>query len=312
MTVRRPGNAVLAAALLCLVLAPGAAAQLYVAGELGGAWAPALGLDSGDTDRASRCDEFINPRYAELPGCTNPDRGTGAVDDWSSEFDGTWGALAGAAIGYRFGERLRVELEAFRRTTDVDASSSILDPAAGVPFTRSIGAELPRADETVGRVAASGAFANLYLDFPNESRFTPFIGVGLGRVSASTGYGAWWERSADPALMNSAQGLPNEAELRANLAGTVTRTRDRLRDRLSGWQVLAGTHHQLSEPLALELRVRWVELGTFHDGGDYIMLRSHASNLRRDGSEPVRYFVATDDTAFLSVGLRVRYTVGVR
>lgn len=309
----RPGKVVLAAAGLCLGLAGGASAQLYLAGDLAAAWTPKLGLDSGDTDRASRCDEFINPRYAELDGCTNPDRGDGAVDDWSSEFSAAWSGLAGAAIGYRFRERWRVELEAFHRTADLDESSPILDPAAGdVPFTHSVGAEVLRADETVGRVTASGVFANLYFDIPNESRFTPFVGVGVGIARASMDYGAWWERSHDPALIDSAQGFPNEAELRRNLAGSVSRTRDRLRDRLSGWQVMVGTRHQLNESLALELRLRWVELGTLHDGGDYITLRSHASNLRRDGSEPVRYFVATDDTQSLSVGLRVSYTLGAR
>lgn len=306
-------SAVLATGGLCLGLAEAATAQLYVAGDLAPAWSPKLGLNSGDTDRPSRCDEFMNPRYAELDGCTNPNRGDGAVDDWSSKFDAAWGWLAGAAIGYRFRKRLRLELETFLRVTDMDESSPILDPAANdVPFTRSIGAELLRADERIGRLTATGVFANFYWDFPNRSRFTPFVGVGLGLARAGMNYGAWWERSADPALMNSAQGLPNEADLRRNLAGTVSRTRDRLRDRVRGHQLLVGVRHQLSEPLALELRLRWVELGTLHDGGDYITLRSHVSNLRRDGSEPVRYFVATDDTQFLSVGLRVNYTFGVR
>ena len=293
---------------LCLAVAHGAAGQVYVAGELGPAWSPGLHLNSGDTDRASRCDEFVNPRYAELPGCTNPNRGVGAVDDWQSEFDAAWGALGGAAIGFRFRERFRMELEAYHRAADVDASSPILDPA-GVPFTRILGAELPRADERVGRVAASGVFANVYWDFPNKSRFTPFVGVGLGLAAASMEYGAWWERSPDAAFVESASGLPNEAEVRRNLAGTVSQTRDRLRDRLSARQLVVGARHQLSASLALELRVRWVELGTFHDGGNYKALRSHVSNLRRDGSEPVRYFVATDDTEFVSVGLRLSHTL---
>ena len=35
-------------------------------------------LLGNSTDRASRCDEFINPRFAEVPGCTDPNRGSGA------------------------------------------------------------------------------------------------------------------------------------------------------------------------------------------------------------------------------------------
>ena len=302
-------SATLAAA--CLLAGGGAHAQMYVGGEAGAALFPAMLLRSGDTDRASRCDEFINPRYAELEGCTNPDRGTGAVDDWKSKFDRAGGWLAGAALGYHFPPGYRLELEAIHHTTNRDESTAILSPD-GVPFTQVFGAELPRADETIGRFAATGIFANLIIDFPNASRFTPFIGFGAGIVEARMDYAAWWERSDAPALMETARGLPNEAEVRRNLAGTISRTSDRLRDRLRGRQLLFGAHYRLRERLALELRGRWTSLSAFHDGGDYRALRSHVSNLRRDGSEPVRYRAKTKDTQRFGIGLRLNYTVGRR
>lgn len=165
--------------LLCLLLAQGAGAEVYVAAELGPQFAPGLSLRGGDNDRASRCDEFVNPRYAELDGCTDPERGAGAVDSWRSEFDQAWGLFAGAAIGYQFRDRFRVELEAFHRQADYDESSNILDPS-GAAFTQIFGAELPQAYERVGKVSAAGAFLNLYLDLPGSDRFTPFLGIGPG------------------------------------------------------------------------------------------------------------------------------------
>ena len=301
--------AVLAAA--SLLAASAAHAGIYVSGEAGAALFPAMMLRSGDTDRASRCDEFINPRYAELEGCTNPDRGTGAVDDWKSDFDRASGGLASASLGYRFAEGYRLELEAIHHTANRDESAAILSPE-GTPFTQTFGAELPRADETIGRFAATGIFANLIIDFPNARRFTPFFGLGAGIVQARMDYAAWWERSDAPALMETARGLPNEAEVRRNLAGTVSRTSDHLRDRLRGYQLLFGARYRLSESLGLELRGRWTSLSPFSDGGEYEALRSHVSNLRRDGSEPVRYRVKTEDTQRFGIGLRLNYQVGRR
>lgn len=292
--------------LLCLLLAQGASAEVYVAAELGPQFAPGLSLRGGDNDRASRCDEFVNPRYAELDGCTDPERGAGAVDSWRSEFDRTWGLFAGAAIGYRFRDRFRVELEAFHSEADYDESSDLLDPS-GVAFTQIFGAELPQAYERVGKVSAAGAFLNLYLDLPGSDRFTPFIGIGPGLGFTRMDYGALWERSNDPNKVETARGLPNEAEVRRNLAGTVSSVDHRLRDLLHGYQVLFGVDYKLTEALSVELRGRWTDLSDFTDRGDYDRLRSHVSNLRRDGSEPVRYRVSSNDMEFFSVALRLNY-----
>lgn len=292
--------------LLCLLLAPGAKGEVYVAAELGPHFAPGLSLRAGDTDRASRCDEFVNPRYAELEGCTDPDRGAGAVDSWQSEFDRAWGLFAGAAIGYRFRDRFRVELEAFHREADYDESSNILDPS-GVAFTQIFGAELPQAYERVGKVSASGAFLNLYLELPGSDRFTPFLGIGPGLGFTRMDYGALWGRSADPNTVETARGLPNEDEVRRNLAGTVSSVDHQLRDLLHGYQVLFGVDCKLTEALSVELRGRWMDLSDFTDRGDYDRLRSHVSNLRRDGSEPVRYRVSSGDMESFSVALRLNY-----
>ena len=292
-----------------LLLAGVADAGVYLSGEAGAARSASLLLRSGDTDRASRCDEFVNPRYAEIASCTSPDRGDGAVDDWQSEFGRGWGAAGAAALGYRLRERFRIELEGLHQTVDLDDSANILSPE-GTPFAQSFGAELPRADETIGRIDSRGLFANVLIDFPNASRFTPFLGAGVGAVAARLRYGAWWERSRDPSLVETARGLPNEAEVRRNLAGTISRTDDRLRDRLRGYQLLFGIRYRLRTHLELELRGRWTDLSAFRDGGEYKALRSHVSNLRLDGSEPVFYRTSTDDLRFFNVGLRLNYRFG--
>ena len=299
-------NAVRGALLAILPLA-GLPAQadvgFYWSAELGGNVAPEVRLRSGDTDRAARCDEFVNPGYAEIDACVNPDRGVGAVDDWQSRFDSAGGVFGGLAAGLQRG-RAQVELEFFHRAAGYDQSASILHPD-GEAFTAIFGAELPVAEERIGGLRASNLFANAYWRFRSRGRFTPFVGIGAGVAKARMEYRARWQRSDDADTVRSAGGLPNEEEVRRNLAGTVSRAEDTLRDTLRGYQLLFGVEHEWKPNLALGVQVRWARLSAFEAGGEYDQLRSHVSNLRRDGSEPVLYRVRNDDTSFVAVSLRL-------
>ena len=305
--VRAFGKGPMTFALIGCLLAFGAGADgFYLAGDVSLQLAPSLLLRGGDNDRASRCDEFVNPQFAALPGCTNPFRGEGAVDAWMSTFDSVLGPLAGAAFGFAVSDRVRVELALSARTAAYEQSSSILD-LDGIAFTRTFGSELPEASERVDSARSVDAFANAYFVVPNASRFRPYVGIGVGLAAAQFEYGVRWRRSDDPETVESARGLPNEQVVRRNLAGTVSRAGGTLRDTLRGYQLLAGVEHELNERLTLALHGRWVQLGAFAAGGSYRELRSHTSNLRRDGSEPVVYRVSTKDTGFVSVGLRLVY-----
>lgn len=305
----RPGRLLAAAAAAAGALAPGAGSadtRFYVSAGMGGQFAPAVRLVSGDDDRPSLCDQFVNPAFAARPGCTDPDRGAGAVDDWRSRFGGARGLLAGAAFGYRLTGRVRVEAEYLHRTTAYGRTAPILTPS-GTPYTAVFGAELPLAQERIGGVAADGLFANVHLDFPNRSRVTPWVGAGAGVAAARIDYSALWARALDPALIDSAAGLPNEAEVRGLLAGTVTSAQAALRDTLPAWQVMAGFDVALSGTVSLGVTGRWTRFGRFGDGGAYDRLRSHVSNVRRDGGEPVAWRVETGDLRFAGVQLSLKY-----
>ena len=286
--------------------APALSASFQVAVELGVHAGPGLGLQSGDNDRPARCDEFVNPRYAELEGCTDAYHGVGAVDDWINAFDRPRGVHAGVAIGYRPNDRWRLEFEAVQRIANVDQTASTLTPDAGIPFTRIFGAELPSAWERIDALQSRNVFANVYREWPGEGRWTPFVGVGIGVAFASLEYAVRWERSGDPSTVETARGLPNEDEVRRNLAGTVSRASRRLRDTLPGWQLLAGGSYAISPAWSLAIQGRWASFEAFEDGGSYAELRGHASNLRLDGSEPVAYRVSTEDMGFASIGLRLQ------
>ena len=306
MSVARLLTAATVAACLLLPAAGRADTRFYVSSGLGGHVALAMHLVSGDTDRASRCDQFVNPAYAALPGCTDSDRTAGAVDDWQSRFGSARGILAGAAFGYRLTRRVRVEAEYLHQAADYDRTARIEDPS-GAPFTTLFGAELPLAHERIGGVTTSSVFANVHLDFPNRSRVTPSVGAGAGIGFAGMDYGVIWARPLEPALIDYAAGLPNETEVRQLLAGTVTTDQALLRDTLVGYQVLAGLDVALTEAVSLGVTGRWSRFGQFSASDSYDRLRSHVSNVRRDGSEPVTYTVETGDVGFAALGLHLKY-----
>ena len=193
------------------------ASGYYLSQESGLNVAPPVELFGNTNDRPSRCDEFINPRFAEVAGCTDPDRGLGA--GWKTDYDRAAGMLAGVSAGYRFGGRLRVEAEWFHRESEYDQTSPVAS-ATGDTFDK-LGGEIQRAEVRVGSISSHNVFANLYLDFPSASRVTPYVGAGIGAGLVEMDYGDLWTRNPDPAAIVTAAGLPNEAEIRRNLAGTT-------------------------------------------------------------------------------------------
>ena len=293
--------------LTALLACAPAMANWSLSGSLGANFTPALNLAGGDNDRAARCDGFVNPRYAEVPGCTDPDRGVGAVDDWMSDFNGASGLLATAAIGYRLSERWLLEAEYGFAESKYNESALIQDPS-DIPFTERFGAELPRAEERIGSATTHSLFANLHWRTPISPRMTFSAGLGAGVGFTELDYGALWARSLDPATVRTAAGLVNEDEVRRNLAGTVTSVQSSPSQTLFGYQALAGLDYRLSNALSLGLLARWTRFDRFSkDGGPYDRLRSHPSNLRRDGSEPVSWRIATKDIEFIGVSLKLTY-----
>ena len=80
---------------------------------------------TGDSnDRASICDEFINPLYASVPGCTDAARGVG--DSWSVPFDGAGGVAMSAVMGYRLHGMVRAEVEYVMRSSNYSQRSGVL------------------------------------------------------------------------------------------------------------------------------------------------------------------------------------------
>ena len=310
----RPAVRIFAAAVAIAVswaAAPDAFAEeersgFYLRGDLGANLATGVVLLGKSNDRASRCDEFINPRYAEIPGCTDPDRGSAA--GWQTAFDPAYGTLAGLAVGHRVSDWFRMEVETFHRESEYDQTSPVAS-ATGDTAGKLEG-EIVRAEDRIGSVSSRNVFLNLVFDLPLDGALKPFAGLGVGVSWTELDYGDLWVRNADPAKIATAAGLPNEEEVRRNLAGTTSSKQGELSDRLTAFQALAGVDWEVNETASLGVQARYVRSDPFEDRTEWERLRSHASQLRLDGSEPVSFRIRTEESVAygaLNVFLKLRF-----
>lgn len=279
------------------------AAQLYWGLAVGGNTSGGVTVVSRSNDRASLCDEYINPRALAVPGCTAPDRGYG--DGWQAHFDRGHGLSIEAELGLRVSPRFRLAVLYAHHATRFDETVSSSD-ATGVDFDK-ISNELSIGEETLGTAASDELFVMAYRDWPNRTRWTPYAGLGLGIARSGMDFSWRWARSADPRDISTGAGQPNAAEIRQNLSGTVSAGREKMRDTLSGYALALGVDRKVSEALSFGFRVQWKHFEAFESRpyqGD--LVRSHAPNLRLDGSEPVATRSRTNDTRRFSALFTIR------
>ena len=304
------------------VVAPGwaqASEGFYVSGDLGINIASGLDTTGTSNDRASWCDEYINPRYNEYERCTGPDRSVGGR--WENEFDGATGILAGAAAGYSFAGQnpnsplggLRVELEYFYRQSNYNQTADI--PLGVGTQGQKLRDEIVQATDRIGSITSHNLFGNLFYDFSNTSRFTPYIGIGGGMGFTDMEYGSVWARNEDSMnpdgsyKISTGADLPNYDEIRRNLAKTVSVGQATLSDMLLGFQILFGVDYAITQAVSLGLKGRWVRFGSFSDDFIWNPLRSHEPFLRKSGPdrEPVSGRLRTDNVEFFGLSVNLKY-----
>ena len=286
--------------LLVLVLfvfsgSAGAQDGWYMGTDLGVTIAPGMNVHGTDNDWSTKCDLITNPTQAEIgDDCTSAPPPT----SWTNEVDGGPGILAALALGYRRGH-LRIEGEYSYLTTSYDDYS--LTRIGDEETLTKADQELAIADGGVGDLLAHLFLGNLYYDFAPNSRITPYVGVGTGVARTSLDYYSRWKRNDDPDQIKTF----NDPVLRARIAGTTTIAMAKLSDTLLAYQAVAGVDYQVSEPITVGLKVRWVNFGEFEDGAEWNQLRSHDSTVGRGFR--VRYAATTDDISSWGISFTMKY-----
>ena len=275
--------------------------------EVGGHYAPDLTFNNNGNDRASACDEYINPLFASVPGCTDAARGTGS--GWKAEFDNATGLTASVAVGRKLLRFITAELEyvmnhsGYNQVTEISIGSGVNQDK--------LTQEIFLAREVLGDVTSHSLMLNGYASLARgSSAWAPYVGAGVGLSRVSTFYTSTWYRNPNINAIRTGEGLPNAHEIRANLVGTMSNGNAKLQDQVLAWQVFAGMDYRLSETVSLGLRIRRVDYGKFDtDNLVWDPLRSHAPNVRLDGSEPVNAYIRTSGLQTVSAGVVMRYHI---
>ncbi|MDE0249699.1 MAG: outer membrane beta-barrel protein [Gammaproteobacteria bacterium] len=251
-------------AVLFSAIMPVQAGKFYLSSELGMNFGESLDMSGSNNDRASVCDGYINPRYNQVEGtagyvsysCTGSNRGS--TGGWRNGFSADEGVLFGVALGYLLNDSMfRMELEYFYRDTGYDEISDVHGGAG--ENSDKLEQEIVRAIDGIDSLVSHNLFANLYADFTNDSRFTPYIGIGIGVGLTEADYSSVWARNSDASWIETGAGLPNAQEIRTNLAGTASAAQKQLEDTLFGYQLVAGIDYALTDTLILGIKGRWVE-----------------------------------------------------
>ena len=327
--------------LATFVMAPGwaqAGSGFYISSDLGLNVSQSMEFVGDSNDVASHCDALTNPG---LMGCRpvghsdKPDgdylyTGNFAQDAWWADFDGGSGILAGAAVGYSFADQnpngplagFRVEMEYFYRETKYDQTTRITrsDATTEDKIKRGeFGESGP--NERLGSITSHNLFGNVFYDFVNTSRFTPYIGIGGGLGFTEADYSANWTRTLNKAtlrdgLANPREGTEPRPDLAANppyidgLAGSSSVVSTSLSDTLWGFQVLFGVDYAITEAMSLGLKGRYVMFNDFKDGIVWDPLRSHAPYVGgtvQNPTNPVSGHMSTSDIQFFGISLNLKY-----
>ena len=275
------------ALLLALGLAPAAAQErsgTYWGLDLGAYFPQSVGTDGNDDDVGdTRCDEVL---FSAPQNC--PPRGT----DWENRFDMSTGMLGGLTIGYML-DNFRFEFEYLYRTGGGDAST-----LPGIANRRD--GEFVIAEESLSDFESHHLFANVYYDFLNDSKFTPYFGIGVGWASAQADYEGLFVRNSEDIFRTNFQDI-------LPAAGTVTRGKREIDDDGFGYQLLVGVDYWLAGHLSLGMKLRYAEFDGIDDGrSEWDILRSHASEIS-PGGDRVTYEIDSNDIRFWGASLNLKY-----
>ena len=179
-------------------------------------------------DRASVCDGYINPRYAEVEGtpgyegynCTGLEpRGPPGTGTTASV--PTRGVLFGTALGYRVRDsRFRLELEYFYRDTGYDDTADVYSASGGKRRQARAGAGEARLTASAASPRTTCSRTCTWISRPAASspRTSAWASVSAlpKRSTAACG-----QETTMPPGSRPGKGLPNAAQIRENLAGNL-------------------------------------------------------------------------------------------
>lgn len=279
---------------------------------------PYVGLNLGLTSSArldsalsavtnpTKCDRLLydDPALApnSAPECTDTTRRQLS----SNGFSPGPGFTGGLSAGYAFG-RPRIEFEYRARTQGGDVSPLIESTTNQAVVSKSLEwSPVSPPTESISNYRVHQVFANLYFDFPNDSRWTPFLGAGAGMARTDFRYTRRLVRKTLDQGYQDVEPPLTLADRPAAAAGTVSLLQPDLSGTLPGFQVLGGLDYALGERTSIGLNAHWSRFGELAQDVVWSIIRSHEP-VRADGTTPFSGTVRVDSFRYWGVTLGLKY-----
>ena len=252
----------------------------------------------------TRCDILLYPPSVtppvDDPACRNSRPGV-----TSNEFSPGAGPAGGFMVGYATG-RLRFEMEYLNASL-----GSAESPVGGTTSTALLtktsewSTEQPPF-EWIGEYTVHQVFANVYYDFLNDSRWTPFFGAGIGWAATELNYYLQFIRKPEAEYLeiDFDPDWPDAAKRAA--AGTASILDTYASTSGFGYQVLSGVEYALSEQTSLSAGLRWARFEDIEHEAVYNLLRSHAGVLA-DGVTPFNNELEFSGIGYLALTGSLKY-----
>ncbi len=247
----------------------------YVDLRMGVSAASGLDVENSDNDVPTKYDGFLGGH----PSDWDPKR-----EKWETTFDGTLGVFGSARIGYVFPWKLkefvglRAELEYLFHSADYDQRSVIIGTADVTEQKQH--QELAKGEQVMSNIVANAVLVNGFVDFETESRWTPYLGAGIGFAKVKVDADSYFARHHDPKDIKT----DLTEEQKQLLAGTTTILDSRARDEGLIWQGVGGVNYALSDQSILSFELRYVQMPAFRSDQEYFQLRSHESRHEPGGT----------------------------
>ena len=267
----------------------------YAGIELGFADAADLGSVLSAVNHPTQCDILVGGDPSG-PGCADNTPQPLSMNS----FNLNTGFLGGVSVGYAL-DRFRVEFEYVNRSHG--GGSSPWQFPGGNAALQSKNSEVSTLDppsEHVSDFSAHQFFVNAYYDFLNNSRWTPYVGAGVGWARTSLNYQTRLVRKTIE------QGYPADKPQAA--AGTLSLLDEGFTDTVFGFQFLGGLDYALTEKVSIGMKARWASFQDLEGDTVWDLIRSHRP-VRADGETPFDSKLTFSDMQYwaLSVGLKYAF-----
>ncbi len=264
--------------VLCLLASTGAAEAetkrqgFYLGFELGFANADDVSSINSAVNHPTPCDLLVGGDPSG-PGCAD----MFARPLSSNSFDLGAAFYGGISYGYALNE-FRVELEYFNRSQGGAASPWELPGGnEALQSKTSEVSTIQPPSERISDFQSRQFFLNACYDFLNGSRWTPYLGGGVGWARTNLNYRASFLRKT------LEQGFPPDKPPAA--AGTLSLLDSDFSDTLFGYQLLGGLDYALREKVSVGFKWRWASFDDLEGNTVWDLIRSHEP-VRADGVTP--------------------------